>query len=815
MAIHTLIDLDFTPGIKAEYINQNFNLIYNWLKKERLRVGGWGIVEGFQLSCDANAFTVMVGKGLMINSDGDELEIEATTFGAGEIDYKTVTNKYKVDSEGKITLEDYPYDSKNHRYITYNPPGTIQTIDDDTLYISDSEEFYVPIVRVIGKNIWVNASEYKNTTVTVKQKVANDRIDTIMLHANGEYEYLWSIDSPSPSHVDLADYQNTYCIGVVYWTISDEGPACDFFINHRSYRKVYVDKTNTLYLNGEVYKKPKFIYFEEPDEYEREVNDLWYNTKDNTLYIWRYHDGELGWVIVNDHSEIIIKERKVWYPEDNPEDLQTFKFDKEELNLWYVPGSNALDILIDNAPLMDDQYTEISVNEEEVTSLKQRIATYKSELETKKVTLSSLEAQEKTLNAQLQVARKELAGIKSFFDLTDDSGTYITTATTPQNMNLVENTNATIVSLLEQISSVVSDEKVIRENIEILEDSISIMEGISTGTYVSTGCGFKLQRPLTHASYVEVTVTHEVRMKPARETFQRAAIFVREGDITVTSSDTSVLYVTDAVYSVGDDQLEVFVDGIKLSKWKGEFCEVVDDLSNTEQSALQAETIDYLYGNSEYEDLYYERSSQHFRIDKQIQVGQTISYRVSKHVWSYNQLDKLIKNIKEYALDAQDKAIQALQTVTEIEENIATTLAGIESEIALLKTAIRGIDNCYKRGDKIQWSDIPDRVKDNMIGAPIDRFISAASPNVIVNGIRIEKDDSGIITGGDIFDIHYVSADTNRILVREGVSRPESFVDYWIESTTDGKSVSIELAPNLVSSEAYLYITGFKRGLED
>lgn len=815
MAIHTLIDLDFTPGIKAEYINQNFDLIYNWIKKERLRVGGWGIVEGFQLSCDANAFTVTVGKGLMINSDGDELEIEPKTFGAGEVDYKIVTNKYKVDAEGRITLEDYPYDSKNHRYITYNPPGTIQTITDDTLYISDSEEFYVPIVRVIGKNVWVNASEYKNTTVTVRQKVANDRIDTILLHANGEYEYLWSIDSPSPSHVDLADYQNTYCIGVVYWTISDTGAQCDFFINHRSYRKVYVDKTNTLYLNGEIYKKQKYIYFEEPDEYEREINDLWYNTKDNTLYIWRYHDGELGWVIVNDHSEIVIKERKVWYPENNPEDLQTFKFDKEELNLWYVPGSNALDILIDNAPLMDDQYTEIFVNEEEITSLKQRITNYKAELETKKVNLVNLEAQEKTLSAQLQLARKELANVKTFFDLVNDSGIYVTTATTPYNMNLVENTNANIVSLLEQISGVVSDEKVLRDSIATLEDSIAIMEGISTGTYVSTGCGFKLKRPLTHAAYVEATVTHVVRMKPVRETFQRAAIFVREGDITVTSSDTNVLYVTDAVYSIGDDQLEVFVDGVKLSKWKGEFYEVIDDLSETERLELQSEMLDYLYGNTDYEDLYYERSSQHFRISKSLQAGQTISYRVSKHVWSYNQLDQLIKNIKEYALDAQDKALQALNTVIEIEENINTTLAAIESEITILKVAIREIDNCYKKGDKIQWSSIPDRVKDNMIGAPIDRFISAASPNIIVNGIRIEKDDNGVITGGDVFTIHYVTPDINRVLVREGTSRPESFVDYWIESSADGKSVSIELAPNLVSSDAYLYITGFKRGLEE
>ena len=51
MAIHTLIDLDFTPGIKAEYINQNFNLHQQKIKEDTinkavLRIIAWKYESG-------------------------------------------------------------------------------------------------------------------------------------------------------------------------------------------------------------------------------------------------------------------------------------------------------------------------------------------------------------------------------------------------------------------------------------------------------------------------------------------------------------------------------------------------------------------------------------------------------------------------------------------------------------------------------------------------------------------------------------------------------------------------------------------------
>ena len=70
MAIHQLINLDFTPGIKAKYINDNFELIKKWITNERLRIGGWGLVEGFDITTDDKNFTVDISEGIFINREG-------------------------------------------------------------------------------------------------------------------------------------------------------------------------------------------------------------------------------------------------------------------------------------------------------------------------------------------------------------------------------------------------------------------------------------------------------------------------------------------------------------------------------------------------------------------------------------------------------------------------------------------------------------------------------------------------------------------------------------------------------------------------
>ena len=817
MNVQQLKELDFTPGIRASEINYNFDLIYKWITRERLRVGGWGIVDGFDITCNPNDMTIHVTSGTFINKDGDEVEVPAKDFSATDIGWReNVDHHYKVNSEGQIFLDDYVYDKNSRRYLTYNPPDSTPVYNEYTLEVRDPNDYPINVLRVVGKTIYVDVA-YADMTVKVIQRLGYDRIDAIMLDANGEYHALLeSVESTSPSHVDLSDFDDKYLVGIVYWQITIDGIIGDIFINHRSYRRVYVDNNNVLWLNGEIYRKPKFIYFIEPPLSEREENDLWYDTKTNTLYIWLYKDGEYGWHIVNDHSEIVIKERKIWTPEENPEDLKTFKFE-DEVNLHYVPGTNALDINIDCAPLMDDMYDELISTEAEMLTYKNRIQELQDAIREQEDIFASLERDKDELQVTLSELNSQLLVAKSLYPAaySSDNATYqVTDADMPDLRNLV-NIDQQVTEKLIQVGNIVTDMRDTQARIDDYNEQISAMQGILTGTYASTGIGFRLKEPLYHPSYVEMTVTHCVRMKPAREVFQRAAIFVKEGDITVTSSGTQQIFETSSYYSVGDEQLEIYVDGMRLSKGQYEFYEVVDDLSEEEQEALSNVYLNYDYNSEEHRASYYERSSKHFRIMGTLSVGQKISYRISKHVWSYGQLDTVISNLKSYSLSAYEKAEEALSDVITFQTNISDTLLQMSSDISRMNSNINLIsDTYYYHGEEISWSDTATRTRDNTVGRPIDIMKNANVSIMNIPDLTIVKDSSTqVITGGDIFQIYYMSPDENRMLVREGNNRDEMDIDYWLQD--NGSGTRLTLNDDLVSADAKIYITGFKRGADN
>ena len=356
----SLTKLDFTPGIKAKDINNNFSIVEGWINRERRRVGGYGLVDGFELSTDVSNFTVTVAKGTMITPNGEEVDIAAETLQAGEPAYTERREQFVCPEDGIITLTNRPYSPETHKYIVYKPPVTTTVPADEIFYITCVDDgSRVFFVNISDKKVYIsNASKYVGKTLSIKYMVTDDRIDSIILHSDGTYQYDKSIISTSPSHVDASDYaDDDMLIGVIYWQVTSDGIVATTYDNHRSYRKVYVDSSNRLWLNGELYKKPQMIYLEEPEIPEE--NDFWYDSENNTLMIWKETNGDYGWVLVNDCSSITVRESTLIAPEDWPEDNQTFKFDDDEINLRFVPNSNALEIIIDNAILMSDQYTEI------------------------------------------------------------------------------------------------------------------------------------------------------------------------------------------------------------------------------------------------------------------------------------------------------------------------------------------------------------------------------------------------------------------------------------------------------------------------
>ena len=97
--------LDFTKSVRSSEINHNFSVVKGWIERERLRIGGWGIVEGFGLSYPDNDFCIHIDEGILINENGEEQLVDAGVLSCGEPEYETLTEDILIDENGRIELK--------------------------------------------------------------------------------------------------------------------------------------------------------------------------------------------------------------------------------------------------------------------------------------------------------------------------------------------------------------------------------------------------------------------------------------------------------------------------------------------------------------------------------------------------------------------------------------------------------------------------------------------------------------------------------------------------------------------------------------
>lgn len=374
--ITKLNTLDFSPGIRASDINENFELLRRWIEEERLRVSGWGIVEGFALTKNLENFTISVGSGIVIDKSGAQLEISGKTFDGFDaspicglrpepknIEETVVADencvlrlKYPIYSEDK-TRPDFFY--KIVYYESGRLPSDLTIIDEVTLN---------PLTRNDVDTIKADEIKlmpgFEGKKIIVRYKYANDRIDGIFLNKksyedNSEPSFRYEIGQETDTPLC---HEDEYIIGYAYWHV-DKAIDVEFITCDRSYRQVYVDEKGDLYLMGEKYNGYKFIFFGTKEEATKRplVNDLWYDTEENILKIWRkdIYTGAFQWFPVNDLARFN-REIKIYEPSDNPEDLQTFIFDNAaDKNIVFVPNKNEITVIIDQVVLMQDQYEEL------------------------------------------------------------------------------------------------------------------------------------------------------------------------------------------------------------------------------------------------------------------------------------------------------------------------------------------------------------------------------------------------------------------------------------------------------------------------
>ena len=658
-----LIDLDFAPGIRAGDINANFKTLQDWLKAERLHAAGWGLITGFDITADPKEFTVTVSAGKMVNSLGDEIDVSEHTFSAGTMPLIVKKEKIVVPESGSFRLKAYPFSPSKMGNLKYRPPRINEYPDKTEFYMEDKRiGSEVPPMSIEGNNIIVE-SGWAGHEITVEYVTTENRIDSVLIDDNGQFHYEKSVASTNPSHVDLSDYKNMFMLGAIYWKSGDEITS-EIYDNHRAYRTVYVDQNNDLWLRGEKYKKSQLIYFVKPEQPKE--HDIWYDADNNRLMIYRTKDGLLGWVPMNEHTSMPARERKIWNEENFPADCQTFLF-KEDLNMRYVPNTNALSIVIDNHPVMSDQYVEL-----------------------------------------------------------------------------------------------------------VLEDA---------DENTASGIGFKLIEPLDHEAIVEVIVTHRVRSNPDTELFQRAAVFTQEGfDAWDKKSNPKQIFDTrHATFVLGEDQLEVFINGLRMDYGR----DFVEAIEQEDGEIVAADTYEHPEQKG--------TVCHYFKVIRDLVDEDIITFKVSKYVWSYDQMQHLIDGIRENAEKAFIKAERLEKEMATLQDSISTRFNELEKRMDEIQAGTKAaVANYIKKNDVLGLSNVDSSIKDKLIGSAIEETMAATAIRPIVN---CDIDD--------IINVFYVDGSNSRVLIK----------DTEYSTQTEGKNLRIVLKDYLVKDSAEIYISGFRMGV--
>lgn len=359
--------VDFAKSIRSNDIMSNFYELEGQLQQERVRVGGFGIIDGFKVT--VNDYTLHIPAGKIVTREGDVQEVKGTTLQIPFILPKEITYKDSIDSDtyivgedGTITLAYAPYSLKNRGYLTgsYYSSAYPNSEEELLITISDTRNTRIQATN-IDKNILTLDKRYAGKKVNVQYLRANNRTDIVTVTKDGQFKIVESVNSTSSSIAARDDYADQFVVCYVK-TIVDDPDRLEVYATppYQEVRPVYVDENNKLYLNGIPYEGT-FIYFEEPAV--PQLRTFWYDVENNKLYVWLSIEGVEQWVLVNARNESLIARLAFYKPEDNPEDLQTFNFEHRE-DMRFLPGNYEVQVNVNNSVLMQDEFTEIVEGDE-------------------------------------------------------------------------------------------------------------------------------------------------------------------------------------------------------------------------------------------------------------------------------------------------------------------------------------------------------------------------------------------------------------------------------------------------------------------
>lgn len=290
-------------------------------------------------------------------------------------------------------------------------------------------------------------------------------------------------------------------------------------------------------------------------------------------------------------------------------------------------------------------------------------------------------------------------------------------------------------------------------------------------SYENIGIGFRLGSVLDKTCYVEAKAVHRVNENPIMYRFQRTATFVGT-DSFVYNSNMGKEFTTNAPFRIGENQLEVFVEGKRLDP-KTEFLEG-SDLSG-------AARVDGT-------------ASRKFKLLKDVASGSVLAYKITATVFSYDHVEKILGDIEDKAVQAELISTQVAEQVQEFVQDTNSAITSLSSSVQEIQTVLQEHSQFVKKTDVLSMSNMPAAVTQWIPKGIINMSLTKNGTMNLVSGIHPE----------DFIVMFDMQGSAGNSILRRGA-------DYDItQDATSGNVYVNFIDPNAVTNGHTLYIIGLK-----
>lgn len=823
----SLKKIDFSDGIRAEEIQNNFEDLQAQIDRERKSVGGAGIASGLEITpiVTQNEFAIEVSKASIIGKDGQEIYIDKQKINielpklAKEVEYLT------SNASNQIKLRHTPYSLNRRMTVETHGMFTPQYSGIDIKYRdSIAQDDYIRVRAINGNTVSLTGLTRRDLVVTYHY--TGKRIDTVYIDKNDKLKVISSTTSPTPSVMMPNDYKYLIAFIEIDGAYTDEEGRTYANIvmrkDLRDVRNIYTDLNGDLWLCGIPFKDLQIIHMTEPKD-PKEFT-MWYDTYTNQLKTWRSTD-ELVYM-----NEYIVTTDYV----NNPDVAKDYPTD-----MYYYVGKKQLSVYVNDIQLDEEQFDELingvpaDIKDIDKKTMSNTFRIYTDLRIGDKIVYKITNFDEHKM--WVPVNHSSYVNVKDIKQFSPDSeeggANYFATEKAialgkdenlypyryqyflfdrHKDLNMLFTPGKHELEIMVNQTPLYADQF---EEITIydlygqdLPQSVIDAAGVHygwtyaelekySGEYENTGIGFKLIQPLDAALaeeengamdlYIEASVQRRVNDGPLKRKLQRTATFVKEGYAEV--NEDGIIDIPDAYYLYGENQLEVYHNGKRLRNTV-DFIEGTDlsDQDDIDEEGNVTALAPRRIGA---------KTKQFTIINSNIDA---VTYKITTSIYSYDHVNQLIDELDYNALTAVKKVDELYDKTVDIQNRVQATIDDLAEELEEVKDIANDLDGKYLTKDSIiSISQMPPIMVSNMV-----QSLNHISASITFNAGKTEYSIKS-----DVREEDFVMA-----IKRDITNQLDKFfirgVDYSIYNTINHEGAYEDTILSISSSAAALMNTG-------